>query len=314
MTNQEKYRLFCVEEKSMPIYMQDWWLDIVCVDKSNWDVVIYEKNNKIIAVFPYFINRKYNFLRLVMPPLTQTLGIFIKYPDSIKKSKKISFEKKIIKDLINKLPAYSQFAQSFSSKFTNWLPFYWGEFSQTLRYTYIIKDTSNLEDVFNNFNRNKKRIINSSLVSVKHNESLSIFKKLIKNSFNKEVASSRVSETIVTNVVKEAIERGMGKIIDAVDVDGNVVSTLFVIWDNNSVYSILGGDSIEHKNSNASTLLYWEAIKIAHEKNLQFDFEGSMIEGVEEFFRSFGAEQVPYFLISKTNSKFLKLYDFIRSF
>jgi hypothetical protein len=34
-----------------------------------------------------------------------------------------------------------------------------------------------------------------------------------------------------------------------------------------------------------------------------------MIEPVERFFRAFGAIQTPYFAISKTNSKLLKIYQ-----
>ena len=34
-----------------------------------------------------------------------------------------------------------------------------------------------------------------------------------------------------------------------------------------------------------------------------YDFEGSMIEGVEESFRHFGAAQTPYFTIRKTYTK-----------
>jgi len=48
------------------------------------------------------------------------------------------------------------------------------------------------------------------------------------------------------------------------------------------------------RSSGAQSLLFWEAIKLASEKNLKFDFEGSMIEPIERVFRAFGATQVPY--------------------
>jgi len=38
-----------------------------------------------------------------------------------------------------------------------------------------------------------------------------------------------------------------------------------------------------------------------------YDFEGSMIEPIEEFFHSFGAVQKPYFEISKTSSRSMKI-------
>jgi hypothetical protein len=44
----------------------------------------------------------------------------------------------------------------------------------------------------------------------------------------------------------------------------------------------------------------WSAIKVAKSKGVKtFDFEGSMIPGVEKFFRGFGGELTTYFAIQK---------------
>jgi len=50
----------------------------------------------------------------------------------------------------------------------------------------------------------------------------------------------------------------------------------------------------------------WHAIKHSATVTKSFDFEGSMIEPIERFFRAFGAIQTPYFAISKTPSKWLR--------
>jgi hypothetical protein len=75
----------------------------------------------------------------------------------------------------------------------------------------------------------------------------------------------------------------------------------------------MGGSDPELRNSGANSLCMWEAIKFASTVTKAFDFEGSMIESVERFFRAFGARQVPYFQISKINSPFVKIYRDIRS-
>lgn len=54
-------------------------------------------------------------------------------------------------------------------------------------------------------------------------------------------------------------------------------------------------------------LLIYEAIKFASQVTAKFDFEGSMLEPVERFFRAFGATQKPYFQIKKENSRILKI-------
>jgi len=51
MTNKDKYSQFCAEHRDIPIFSQPWWLDAVCSD--SWDVILIERNNKIIAFLSY---------------------------------------------------------------------------------------------------------------------------------------------------------------------------------------------------------------------------------------------------------------------
>jgi hypothetical protein len=54
-------------------------------------------------------------------------------------------------------------------------------------------------------------------------------------------------------------------------------------------------------------LVLFESIKFAMQSKRAFDFEGSMIESIEKYFRTFGAIQKPYHSVSKTSSKSLKI-------
>ena len=60
-------------------------------------------------------------------------------------------------------------------------------------------------------------------------------------------------------------------------------------------------------------ILQYHSIKWALKNSKIYDFEGSMIRGIELYFRSFGARQIPYFEISKVNSKFYQIIDFIKN-
>jgi len=63
----------------------------------------------------------------------------------------------------------------------------------------------------------------------------------------------------------------------------------------------------ELRKSGATSLCMWEAIKFASTVSKSFDFEGSMIEPIERFFHAFGAEQTPYFAVSHTPSKLIRV-------
>ncbi|HAP68335.1 MAG TPA: methicillin resistance protein, partial [Flavobacteriales bacterium] len=92
----------------------------------------------------------------------------------------------------------------------------------------------------------------------------------------------------------------------ATDEQGNSVASLLLVWDDESAYYLAGAVDPDNKNTGAMSLLMWTAILFSSSVTNAFNFEGSMIEPVERFFRSFGATQTPYFEIRKTDSKLLK--------
>ena len=61
--------------------------------------------------------------------------------------------------------------------------------------------------------------------------------------------------------------------------------------------------------SGAKNIIIFNCIKLAVEQRLKFDFEGSMVKNIEQFYRAFGAEQKPYFHITKTSSSLLRIKD-----
>ena len=145
MENKKRYILFCNEEINMPIFSIPWWLDAVC-GPENWDVILVEKGDEIVASFPYYIKKgKLGMTYITMPILTQKLGPYIKYPINQKYSSRLSYEKEVMLEIINRLPAFDYFNMHFDYRYLNWLPFYWRGFLQTTRYTYVIEDISDSE-------------------------------------------------------------------------------------------------------------------------------------------------------------------------
>ena len=88
----------------------------------------------------------------------------------------------------------------------------------------------------------------------------------------------------------------------AVSSNNDPLAASFLVWDNSSTYYIISGYN-ESRKLGGSNLLMWESILYGSKKAPVFDFEGSMNQGIESFFRSFGGQQTPYFEISKTTSK-----------
>jgi lipid II:glycine glycyltransferase (peptidoglycan interpeptide bridge formation enzyme) len=90
--------------------------------------------------------------------------------------------------------------------------------------------------------------------------------------------------------------------------DKTVQAIVWQVWDANSSYYFMGGQNPEASGFKAMTLLLWHAIKEAKQRGHKtFDLEGSMDEGVERFFRSFGGKRALYVILQKNESLLWKV-------
>lgn len=309
MTDKEQYRELCKEEKSIPLFCQDWWMDAVCLNQ--WDVLLVKEKDVIVGALPYHIRTKFGFRCILQPQLTQYNGIWIQRQAGTTECAQLSFEKRIFNELINQLEALrlSFYQQCFHLSITNWLPFYWRGYQQTTRYTYVITSIGSAEKVFSRFSPAKQRQIRKSesqlLLSLEMtpNEFYSHHKQSLKEK-GEEIS---YSFELFLRLYKTSVEKGSGQIFAIKDKEGHIHSCLFCTWNQASAYALLYSIAPQYASSGASTLVIWEAIKFLIGKTRSFDFEGSMIEGIENSYRQFGTLQKPYFKIEKFYSKVFKL-------
>ncbi len=312
MNNKNSYRQFCQTEPSIPIFSKDWWLDAVC-GEDNWDVALVEKGGNIVATMPYYIRtNKIGLKLMVQPQLTQTLGPWISYPQNQKYEKKLSFDKQIINALLEQLPQYDYFAQNFHYSITNWLPFYWKGFQQTTRYTYVINDLADLDLIWKGTQENIRTDIrkarNRFNIQVKTNLDIEQFLAINELTFTRQNMSLPYSSQFVKRLDEACQVHKARRMYFAEDEKGQIHAAIYIVWDDNSAYYLMGGGHPELRNSGATSLLMWEAVQFAATVTRKFDFEGSMIESVERFFRGFGAKQVPYFAVSNMSRRMAPLY------
>jgi len=307
-----RYVEFAKKEK-LPIFMQVSWLDSVCVNGLKWDVILYEKGGEIWGSFVYVIKKKYGFTLITMPKLTQVLGPYIKYPKGQKYYKKLSWEKEIMNYFIDNLPKFDYFNMNFHYSITNWLPFYWRGFKQTTRYTYIIDNNLAIEELLKNFEtdirRRRRRKAQNLGVIIEESENIKLLYELAFKTFKRQGMDIPYSFEFLNNIYqnnKENIKINLAKY------ENKYIAGNLLLVDSKSVIYLIGGIDNNFKNIGAMDLIQYESIKFALENNKIFDFEGSMIESIEKYFRSFGAIQKPYFQMTKTNSKILKMRDCVR--
>lgn len=309
--NKEKYKKLCEEQDSIPIFLKYDWYNSLFLE-NDWDVVVEEQNDKVVGFLPYYMVKKVNFKIIVPPVLTPYQGVWLDYNDEQKYTNRLSFEKKIVASLISKLPKVDSFKQKFYPEYTNWLPFYWKNFSQTTRYTYILNSISNTADLFANFRENIRREIRKAekTLSISVLDRVDELYQLKVKTYQEKKENYPFTLSLLNKVFDYCKTNNCGELLATMDSDGNIHSIVLYVWDNNSAYYLHGVTNPKFKTSGSMSLLLWEAIKKSSLKTQKFNFEGSMIEPIERYFRAFGGVQTPYFEISKTSSQLLKLLNY----
>lgn len=300
------YRIDEIEEANS-IFQQPWWLDAVA--PGQWGEVVVKRGDEIAARLPYVIKKKYGLTALTMPPLTQTLGPWIR-PSKAKYARQISEQKQYMNELIEQLPDVDYFCQNFSPNITNWLPFYWRGFNQTTSFTYRLHNLDNLDCVWDGFLANIRTDIRKAEKALIVRTDLTIDDFLLINSltFKRQGMELPYSHNLVKRLDNACETHNARKMFFAEDAQGRIHAAVYLVFDSHTAYYLMGGGDPDLRNSGATSLLMWEAIQYASKVSTIFDFEGSMIEPVERFFRAFGAIQTPYYQITKMNRRMRMAY------
>ncbi|MBK7639262.1 MAG: GNAT family N-acetyltransferase [Bacteroidetes bacterium] len=218
-------------------------------------------------------------------------------------------EKKAMQYCISKLPSFDDFRQKFYPKIDNWLPFYWAGFEQTTRYTYIIPYEEK-KDIKSNYKDSLKRQIAKAKkgCSFEIVDDLLPYEALFNATFKRQNLANPLDFKFLCQYLKTINAHGSGKCVVAKGVDNQPLAIVLVVWDNLSTYYLAGGYDEQYAQTGAMSGLFDLMIEEAQTQKRNFNFEGSMIESIEQYFRSFGAQLQPVMNIWKTNSKVLKTF------
>lgn len=262
----------CIEQSiNVRIYAYSWYLDCVA---DNWDALVL---NNYEAVMPLPRRRKYGLNYIYKIPWVQQLGIF----------SKDNMDELLIYNFIDHIPKkYVLVDYNFNSK---------NNFSSKYvvkRINYVLNLDKSFEEISQNYNKNRKRIIRREFsdYNLDENGSVEDFLDLYinqnvnykthKDSYEKlqKLLNIKHSSVHIWNVYK----------------NDELLAGLVWLNDKNRITYLLPVATDLAKKDNIPTFVINELIKEYQNTNYILDFEGSMIEGVANFYRSFGAVKEEY--------------------
>lgn len=280
------------------IFQQPWWLDAVAAGR--WGEATVERDGRVVARLPYAVRGRQRFRVLTMPPLSQTLGPAFERSDA-KPAHALGDELALLGQLEAALPPADGFVQQFSPTVLNALPFYWAGYRLELQYTYRLEGLGSEAVLWDGLRGNIRREIRKARtrVEVRDDIELDRFHAVWAKTFSRQGLAPPASLAQLDRLDAACAARGARALLSAQDERGRIHAVAFVVWDPHAAYYLLGGADPGLRTSGASSLLMWESIMRARAVTDVFDFEGSMLQPVERFFRAFGSRQTPFLRVSR---------------
>ena len=313
MSNKEQYAKICEKHPELPVFVQPWWLDAVC---KHWDVAISRKGDMVTGIWAYPIEKKIGVSLLRTPKLTPYLGPQVFFPSDLKESNLDSFEHEVVSDLIKQLPKASVWHLAMQPGMKQAGIFKSQNLQTTVQQTFLLELYEDEETLLGNMKdamRRNVRIAEDEFLLTNSPENLKELFRFHKQTLSKKGKSVPYSYKELQRVLKILIAHNSCAVWVARNKSNKTIqAVVWQVWDKKCSYYFMGGQNPDTNSSRAMSLLLWHSIKEAKRMgNTVFDLEGSMDEGVEKFFRSFGGDRALYMIAFKNKSLIWKLKQMI---
>ena len=290
----EKYDI-CIENSyNSCIYAFSWYLDIVA--EKQWEVLVlgdYE------SVMPLPVRKKY-FITYVHNPLwVLQLGVFsINETNNnnpfIKKAFSIYKLIDLRLNIDNKIGGFSE--------------------EKTEKQTHFLK-LDNYDVIKSNFRSDRKkdlkRAVKSGLYG-KWNDDLKLFLDLFFKNITSRVSSINEKDfNRLQSIIEICIEKEKGELLSVFDENNNLVASGFFLKHNKKITILVSTTDLKNRKNGANTYLIDQAIKKYLSNYKVFNFGGSSIKSIANYFLSFGAKENTYYQINYNNLPLL--YKIIKS-
>jgi len=284
------------------IFAEPWWLDTVA--PGRWEEIKVEDSGTSARWIFTREKHRTGLMKIENPPLSPRLGPMIRVPSDRKAAKSIAAQKSLMNELIALVPKHDYLIQACTSDFKYWLPFYWAGYRQTTHYSHVLDNPSDQDAVWSGLTQNHRRAIKKGRerYEIRYDFGSEILVEMLEATFGRQGLKLGRPPSLIMRLAETAIDHDSARLIVAVDEGGRPIAAALIVWDDTTAYYLLGGRA-DHDGIDAMPLVLWDGIELAGELSRRFDFEGSMVEGIENFFRGFGGTPEPYSILSHASRR-----------
>ena len=257
-----------------------------------------EQEPLIRAALPYMTTKKWRSRYISMPQLTQVGGLWL---DEHHHWGTVELER-LCQDMAAQLQAMDliRYSQDFSigSPCVEVLRKQGWKLKKNLAYRF--ENLSNLDRIIDSFRKTKKRQLQKSLSLHAHRGwSGEEFCRFTYECFKERKRQLPYSREFMLVIAQKARKHHLSEILTIRNADNEVYAAALLVWDKTRLYLLMPTFLPSHHESGASALLVLEAIKIAREKGVRFDFAAPDDKHALKDIKQFEPQTIPFYTVEK---------------
>ncbi|MEZ4979126.1 MAG: hypothetical protein R2772_07495 [Chitinophagales bacterium] len=274
-------------------YAYTWYLDNVC---ETWDALVVGEYK---MVMPIVYAKKFGFTYCYQPFFTQQLGVYADIPLS----------KETIDAFFSKIPEHIQYLDCNLNE-SNYAPSL-GESEERENFLLDLKPA--YEDLKKKFSgnvlKNLKRAEKAELFVSNHLSPELFADFYLEHTAKKIPGFKKKHYYMMLRIIYHALHYKMGVLLGVYNQKQELLAVNFLIDHPQRLINLMPSSSEEGLKHGAMAFLMNNLMERNAGQNKYLDFEGSMIEGVANFYKGFGAKRVIYYRVKLNHlPKILRIF------
>lgn len=293
----ETWNTFIAGSPQAAPYGCTWYLDVVW---PGWKAIVVTDKDQILAALPFSLSKKHGIPYVFNPKFSQYVGLFFGNVEKKNATQTFALKKRLVKTIVEALPTEIKvFNVKFAPEFDYPLPFHWAGYELHTRFSYWLDNQADKQLLIKNFEERTRTYINKAVksgltVSAVENIDAIVALANQRNTYP-------LDEALLKKLWTALRQQKKGTALEVRDADGRLHAGLVYQQFQHKILHLFSAFDAELGNQGGMSLAIWKSIEAAGPEVKIIDFEGSMLEPVENFFRGFGTRPVPYLEIKKNN-------------
>ncbi|HVB86733.1 MAG TPA: GNAT family N-acetyltransferase [Candidatus Dormibacteraeota bacterium] len=284
------------------VFHYSWWLNIAA-QKFNI-LVVRDKHGAMCGGVPLPLKRRGGLKLFHAPQLTPFLGPIFDIEGIKEPCDQLFLMRSAGELMAHDMPRFDSFRCMVGARGPDLQGFLWSGFRAELAYTFRMMAGTSVEQVEAHVTRTHLQKLSKAKrlgVSVTKNDDLDAFAKLCKIG---SVHGNRTlhPDELPIRLWSAALKRRASDFYLARASSNQPIAALLTVHDTRTTYQIVSALDSSQREIPGSYVLLWTALQEALAAKRDFDFEGSALRGVEQYYRRWGPVAVPVWRLEKAGS------------